>query len=434
MNTSNHLPIATASLEEDALQRRFLAVRARSETLARPLSAEDAQVQSMPDASPAKWHLAHTTWFFEVFVLRAFEPGFRAHDPDFHFHFNSYYEAEGARQPRPQRGLITRPGLAEVRAYRTSVTERLAQQIPTLARRDDWPEIAGLIELGCNHEEQHQELLLTDIKHALAQNPIAPAYAALPPPTAGAAPALRFIEFESGLRDIGHACDGFAFDNETPRHLYHVSPFGLASRPVTNGEIREFIDDGGYTEPRHWLSLGWDWVNAGGRAAPFYWECRDGAWSVFTLHGRRPIDWHESVAHLSYFEADAFARWAGARLPREQELEVAAASAVDLGPINDLDSGRLCPSVAEHRTPEQCCAQLEGDVWEWTSSAYSPYPGFKAVAGALGEYNGKFMCGQYVLRGGSCLTPPGHWRPTYRNFFPPAAQWQVSGLRLAKDL
>ncbi len=418
-----------------AVRARFLEVRRRTEDLAAPLSPEDAQVQSMPDVSPTKWHLAHTTWFFETLLLAAYDPDFAPFDPHFAYLFNSYYETLGDRHPRPCRGLVTRPALSTVSAYRAAVSERLCALLDSLTARDDWPAIAALVDLGCHHEEQHQELLLTDIKHVLAQNPLAPAYHAPPPAAAQRAPAMSWHRFDAGVHEIGHAGEGFAYDNETPRHRRYVHDFALASRLVTNGEYRDFIDDGGYREPRLWLSDGWDWVRREGRTAPLYWSGTDDGWQVFTLHGRQPLAEDEPVAHLSCFEADAFARWAGARLPREEELEIAATTASDPGPANDLSSGRCHPAVAsggEGTRPR--ILQLQGDVWEWTQSAYAAYPGYRPAPGAVGEYNGKFMCNQYVLRGGSCVTPAGHWRPSYRNFFPAHAQWQFSGVRLAKDL
>lgn len=434
MKASKSLPIAPELLREQAARARFVAVRARSEALAAPITPEDAQVQSMPDVSPTKWHLAHTSWFFETFLLRQHEPGFAPFDPDFHYLFNSYYETEGERHPRPLRGLISRPDLARIRAWREAVTERLLTLLPALAARDDWPQIAALLELGCHHEEQHQELMLTDIKHVLAQNPLAPAYKAPCPKPLRTAPLMRFHDVPEGLHDIGHPGGGFAFDNETPRHRRLVHGFSLASRPVTNGEFLAFIEDGGYDEPRHWLSDGFEWLRAGRHTAPLYWQQRDGEWQIFTLYGRQPINLEEPVAHLTFYEADAFASWADARLPREEELELALATEPADQEVNDLGSERLHPAVARDARSGKRFAQLAGDVWEWTLSAYAPWPGYRPASGAVGEYNGKFMCGQYVLKGGSCLTPPGHWRASYRNFFPPAAAWQMSGLRLARDL
>lgn len=387
----------------------------------------------MPDVSPTKWHLAHTSWFFETFLLRALDPEYAAFDPDFHYFFNSYYEGEGERQPRPERGLISRPGLDRVMSYRGWVTDRLHRLLDSLAGREEWPAIAGLIELGCHHEEQHQELLLTDIKHVLSCNALAPAYRHPYPKPVTTAPELAWHAFPEGVQEIGHPGGDFAFDNETPRHKRYVHAFALASRPVTNGDYLAFIEDGGYETPSLWLSNGWDWVASHGRRAPLYWDRRDGEWCLFTLYGRQPVNWYEPVCHLTLYEADAYASWAGARLPREEELEIAIARESNLGPVNDLGLRRLHPAVPRIENEGQRFAQLLGGVWEWTSSAYAPYPGFSPHAGTVGEYNGKFMCDQYVLKGGSCLTPAGHVRASYRNFFPAAAQWQVSGLRLAKD-
>nr|WP_242507950.1 ergothioneine biosynthesis protein EgtB [Rhodothalassium salexigens] len=423
----------------ERLSDHFRTVRNRTEALAAPVSAEDAQVQSMPDVSPTKWHLAHTSWFFETFVLRDFDPGYDPADPRFAYLFNSYYDGEGDRQPRPDRGLITRPTLDEVRAYRARVTDRLSALLDAAETRDHWPQLAALVELGCHHEEQHQELILTDIKHVLAQNPFAPAYAAPYPKRVASAPDHRFVAFDGGAVEIGHDPDapGFHYDNEGPRHTQMLTPFALGSRPITNGEYLAFIEDGGYRTPGPWLSDGWATVCAEGWRHPLYWRETGDGWQQFTLRGLQPINWDEPVCHLSFYEADAYASWAGARLPWEAELEVATAAARH-DDANDLGSGRLHPAVAEdHGTGGSSghgLAQLAGDVWEWTRSAYSPYPRFAPHAGTVGEYNGKFMCNQYVLRGGSCATPPGHWRPTYRNFFPAGARWQFSGLRLAKDL
>jgi len=434
VDPSQYLPVSPQLLEARALESRFLSVRQRTEALAEPLSAEDAQVQSMPDVSPTKWHLAHTSWFFDTFLLRDLDPDYEPFDPDFHYLFNSYYEGEGERQLRPERGLISRPGLDRVMSYRARVSDRLGNLLGSLASREDWPAIAGLIELGCHHEEQHQELLLTDIKHVLSRNAFAPAYMHPYPKPVTIAPDLAWHAFPEGLREIGHPGGDFAFDNETPRHKRYVHAFALASRPVTNGEFLAFIEDGGYETPALWLADGWDWVTSGNRHAPLYWECHDGQWRHFTLYGRQPVNWHEPVCHLTLYEADAFASWAGARLPREEELEIAMAGERDFGSIDDLGMGRLHPAVPRFENKQQRFAQLLGGVWEWTISAYAPFPGFCAHAGTVGEYNGKFMCDQYVLKGGSCLTPPGHARATYRNFFPADAQWQVSGLRLAKEV
>ena len=387
------------------LLARYRGVRARTEALAAPLSPEDMVVQSMPDASPAKWHLAHTTWFFETFLLASREPGFAPFHPRYGYLFNSYYDAVGPRHARPQRGLLTRPSLEEIREYRSAVDERVRA---VLARGLDQAG-ASVLELGLHHEQQHQELLLTDIKHALFANPLRPAYS---PPLDGA-PAHRqgresvgvsFVEHAGGVYEVGHGGPGFAFDNEGPRHRVWLEPFAIADRAVTCGEYLAFVEDGGYGRPELWLSDGFAAAQANGWAAPLYWERGERSWDVFTLHGTQPLDPDEPVAHVSFYEAEAYARWAGARLPTEEEWEVAASP-----------------------------AQLPGDVWEWTRSAYSPYPRYRPAPGALGEYNGKFMSGQQVLRGGSCATPAGHVRTTYRNFFPPGARWQFSGLRLARE-
>jgi ergothioneine biosynthesis protein EgtB len=379
---------------------RFLSIRAESERLAAPLSPEDQTVQSMPDASPTKWHLAHTTWFFETFLLRPRASGYRRFDPAYEYLFNSYYEAVGPRHPRPQRGMLTRPGVEEILAYRRHVD---AAMVELIGRDDgDWQE---LLELGLNHEQQHQELILMDAKHLLSLNPLKPAYVAASAPPAARETPLGWIEFEGGLVEIGHAGNGFAFDNEGPRHRVWLDPFAIAARPVTCGEYLAFIEDGGYRRPEFWLSAGWDCVNQRDWQAPLYWQ-RDGErWQVFTLAGLRPLQPFEPVCHVSGFEAAAYAKWAGNRLPREQEWEVAA---------SDLSG--------------------TGEVWEWTASPYVAYPGFREPPGAIGEYNGKFMANQMVLRGGCIATPRDHMRMTYRNFFPPDARWMFGGIRLAEDL
>jgi ergothioneine biosynthesis protein EgtB len=408
-----------------ALRARLAAVRQATAALAAPLSAEDAMVQSMPDASPAKWHLAHTTWFFETFVLARAEPRFRPFDAAYGYLFNSYYDAVGPRQPRPERGLLSRPPLAEVLRYRAQVDERL----DALLGRGGADDLLDVVELGVAHEEQHQELLLTDAKHAFFSQPLRPAYGRTPAPAGRPAPALAFVPREGGVREVGAPPGAFAFDNERPRHRALLAPHALGSRPVTCGEWLAFVEDGGYERPGHWLSEGWDAVRAGGWRAPLYWVEGEGGWSVFTLGGVRPLDPAEPAAHVSYYEADAYARWAGARLPTEAEWEAAAE---DAGAPDGTfaDAGRLHPAAA---APGAGLRQLLGDVWEWTQSAYAPYPGFRPGAGALGEYNGKFMVSQLVLRGGSCATPPGHVRASYRNFFHPGARWQFSGVRLARD-
>lgn len=407
------------------LAERFAAVRALTEALAEPLSDADATVQSMADASPVKWHMAHTTWFFETFVLRDHLPGYRLHDERYPFLFNSYYEAEGKRHARARRGMITRPSLDEVRGYRAAVNDAL------IAAFDDLPDAARqLVALGCHHEEQHQELLLTDILHLFSENPCEPAIWSgerkQPVPMPGP---IDWIEGREGLAQIGHDGGDFAFDCEGPRHRALLHPHAIADRTVTNGEWAAFIDDGGYRDARHWLSDGWAWVQAEAIDAPLYWaRGEDGGWTRFGLDGRRPIDPAAPVTHVSLFEADAFASWAGARLPTEFEWE-AAASASDACLGNFLDAA----GPVEPR-PSTGGPAWFGDVWEWTGSAYRPYPGFAPCEGAVGEYNGKFMSGQFVLKGGSCATPRGHVRASYRNFFYPHQRWQFTGVRLAKDL
>ena len=432
MNDSRRLrPVADQRItgQSASLAERYRSVRATTESLAAPLSPEDCAIQSMPDASPVKWHLAHTSWFFETFILEAHVAGYPTHHPAFRALFNSYYNAVGDKHPRPQRGLLSRPSRDEVLAYRAHVDAGMGD----LLRNDRAVEgeLAALIELGINHEQQHQELVLTDVLHMLSCNPLAPAYA----PSAFHArpdlsPPLAWVEFRAGLVEIGHGGEGFAFDNETPRHRRYLEAFALASRPVTNAEYLGFIADGGYRRPELWLSEGWDWLNAHHIEAPGYWRRDGGGWQQFTLLGQCALDPAAPTCHVSLFEADAYARWAGARLPTEAEWEVAAASASLEGHFAEDGVLRPLPAV-DQQTP---LAQLFGDVWEWTQSAYAPYPGFRAAAGAVGEYNGKFMCNQYVLRGGSFATPRSHIRPTYRNFFPASARWQFTGFRVARDL
>ena len=408
--------------------QRFQAIRHATRTLAAPLSAEDCAIQSMPDASPVKWHLAHTTWFFETFLLVPHRPGYRLFNPSYRVLFNSYYNTVGDRHPRPERGMLTRPGLEQVLAYRRHVDEAM---LGLLAGERLLPEVGALIELGLHHEQQHQELILTDVKHLLSRNPVKPAYQKRWPLTPIYARERRWISFDAGLREIGHGGPGFCFDNETPRHRVWLDAFQIASHPVTHGDFIEFIDDGGYRRPELWLSAGWDAVTANDWQAPQYWEHRDGQWHSFTLHGEVPVDPNTPICHVSFFEADAFARWANARLPTEAEWEVAARDVPLAG--NFIESGALHPLALREAPADGTIAQAFGDVWEWTRSDYGPYPGFRPAPGAVGEYNGKFMCGQYVLRGGSCVTPSSHIRATYRNFFPAEARWQFSGLRLARD-
>lgn len=398
-------------------------VRASTEALAAPLSPEDQCIQSAPEVSPTKWHRGHTSWFFETFVLGPHLGGYEVFHPLFGYLFNSYYETVGDRHPRPQRGLISRPGVAEVADYRTYVDTAMDR---LLSRPLD-DDLAGLVELGLQHEQQHQELMLMDIKHVLAQNPLQPAYAAVPF-AAGDPAAQAWVDHPGGLVEIGHDGGGFAFDNESPRHQVWLHPFALASRPVTCGDWLAFIDDGGYERPELWLSDGWATVQEHGWRAPLYWFHADDDWWVFTLAGPRPVDSAEPVCHVSYYEADAYARWAEARLPTEFEWEAHAAAAPATGRF--LDEQLLHPRPTPGGGGLQ---QMFGDVWEWTASAYLPYPGYQPPAGAVGEYNGKFMVNQHVLRGGCCATPPGHTRATYRNFFPPAARWPFTGLRLARS-
>jgi ergothioneine biosynthesis protein EgtB len=420
---------------------RFCEVRERTEQLALPLSDEDAAIQSMPDASPIKWHLAHTTWFFETFLLEPYQANFTPFDPRFRVLFNSYYNGVGEQYPRAQRGLISRPDRATVLAYRRHVNDAITM---LLKSRGDDPAIAALVMLGCQHEQQHQELMLTDLKHMLSKNPVQPAYQPRWPLTTIATRNFNWVQFEGGLIEIGHASDNsdFAFDNEGPRHKVWLEPFELASHPVTHGEFAAFIADGGYERPELWLSLGWDWVSRNNISQPMYWSGGEAgissrqqkSWSTFTLHGRVPIDANTPMCHVNYFEADAYARWAGARLPREAEWELAATSVPIRG--NFVESKSLHPLACQDGpagATANVLSQMFGDVWEWTQSAYLPYPGYRPAAGAVGEYNGKFMCNQFVLRGGSCATPASHIRATYRNFFPPDAQWQFSGFRLARD-
>ena len=424
----------------EALLARFHRVRNFTSALCSGLQPEDYVVQSMPDVSPTKWHLAHTTWFFETFVLKKFVAGYRAEIPEYGYLFNSYYNAAGDMHRRDLRGLISRPTVQETQRYRASIDSHVGR---LLSNADEklLDKIEPLIVLGIHHEQQHQELLVTDIKHVFAQNPLYPVYRssrARPPrthETEGSATRRDFVDFDEAIVEIGHDGRGFAYDNEGPRHRALVPAFSLASRPVTNGQYIEFIEDGGYKRPQFWLSLGWMAVNEHGWQAPLYWTKCDGAWSHFTLSGFRPIDELEPVTHVSYFEADAFANWADVRLPTEFEWERAALDCPIEGNFVERELFHPVPvDVAPAGDkPAPHLQQMFGDVWEWTRSAYSPYPGYRAAPGALGEYNGKFMCNQYVLRGGSCATSRSHIRATYRNFFQPEKRWQFTGIRLARD-
>ena len=407
----------------DTLPVLFASVRAMSLALAAPLSDADATVQSMPDASPAKWHLAHTTWFFETFVLRDHVAGYRLHDERWPFLFNSYYEAEGERHARDHRGMVTRPTLDEVRAYRAHVDAALAAALPGLSA-----EAAALVELGCRHEQQHQELLVTDILHLLGRNPLEPAlYPAARKQPVAVPPPVGWIERPAGMVEIGHVGADFAFDCETPRHPTLLAPHAMADRTVTNAEWTNFIADGGYRTARWWLADGWAWAQREAIEAPLYWRREGEAWTRFGLDGRRAVDPAAPVTHVSFYEADAYAAWAGARLPTEAEWEAFAA------PYDPRGGNQMDAAGAIEPRPAISAPAPFGDVWEWTGSAYRPYPGFRAAAGAVGEYNGKFMSGQFVLRGGSCATPRGHVGATYRNFFYPHQRWQFTGVRLARD-
>ncbi len=405
------------SHEKETLEQRFSRVRESTVALIDGLQAEDTVVQTMPDVSPTKWHLAHTTWFFEEFVLAAFEDNYQRYRSGYDFLFNSYYNQVGTMHRRAWRGFITRPTLAEILAYRESIDEAVSK----LLMHDTNAGIRERVELGCEHEQQHQELLVTDIKHVLAQNPLSPAWRTLPEPGNKKPDALTWTRHEGGVVEIGHEGDGFSFDNESPRHRVYLEDYELADRPVSNSEFAEFIADGGYKTSALWLSDGWARVQSEGWERPLYW--REDDVSEFTIAGLRRLEPSAPVSHLSYYEADAFAHWAGMRLPTEAEWEHAVAGSKPAG--NFADDGRLHPAASQGKA-------FWGDVWEWTGSAYLPYPGYHPPVGAIGEYNGKFMSGQMVLRGGSCATPREHIRDTYRNFFYPHQRWQFTGLRLAR--
>ncbi len=414
-----------AKAPDPALIERFRAVRALTTDLAAPLSDADATIQPMPDASPTKWHLAHTSWFFETFVLRDHVPGHQPHDPAWHYLFNSYYDGEGERIARDRRGMLSRPSLDEVLAYRAAVDAAVIAALPGLPTG-----ALELVELGLNHEQQHQELLLMDLTNAMHASPLRPAVWPRAAAQVADPCALGWVEQPGGIVELGHGGAGFAFDCEGPRHRHFLRPYALADQPVTNGEWLQFMDSGGYAEPGHWLSDGWAWVRAHDVAAPLYWEQKDGAWLRFGLDGLQLVNPNAPVCHISFFEADAYARWAGGRLPTEAEWEAAAA------PYDPLAGHQLesaGPAAPRPTPPGEGLRDLFGNVWEWTASAYLPHPGFAPAAGAVGEYNGKFMSGQMVLKGGCCATPRGHVRACYRNFFYPHQRWMYAGLRLARD-
>jgi ergothioneine biosynthesis protein EgtB len=420
-----------SSTRAECLLARFHQIRNFTNALCANLEPEDFVVQSMPDVSPTKWHLAHTTWFFETFILKKFVSGYHADVPEYAYLFNSYYNAAGDMHRRDLRGLISRPTVREAQRYRSSIDAHMDNLLSD-ADENLIDEIEPLLVLGIHHEQQHQELLITDIKHVFAQNPLYPVFRERKSDIASPKRApMHFVDFDEATVQIGHHGHEFAYDNEGPRHRALVSAFSLASRPVTNGEYLQFIEDGGYARAESWLSLGWITVNEQRWQAPLYWVKRDGAWWNFTLSGFRPVDESEPLTHVSYFEADAYANWAGARLPTEFEWERAASDCPVDG--NFVENEAFHPRPAPPSVQARDLHQMFGDVWEWTRSAYSPYPGYRAALGALGEYNGKFMCNQYVLRGGSCATSRTHIRRTYRNFFQPEKRWQFTGIRLARD-
>jgi ergothioneine biosynthesis protein EgtB len=417
--------------QQELLIRQFQAIRQFTEALCQPLVTEDYVIQAMPDVSPTKWHLAHTSWFFETFVLASASPSYRSPHPSYAYLFNSYYVAAGERHCRPKRGLLSRPTVAEVYRYRAFVDQQITAFVANLDEQA-FAMWSPIVELGLHHEQQHQELILTDLKYNFASNPLRPSYVTRDGPryVDGVSP-LQWVSFPEGVYWIGHDGQGFAFDNESPRHRGFVEPFQLASRLITSGEYLAFMADGGYERPELWLSMGWDTVQREGWQAPLYWEQQDGTWWMMTLAGMQPVQEAEPVCHVSYYEAEAYARWAEARLPTEAEWEIAA-----MGPVrgNFVEDQTFHPVPMGQADPHGPLAQMFGDVWEWTQSHYSPYPGYRADPGALGEYNGKFMANQFVLRGGSCATSIAHIRPTYRNFFSADARWQFTGIRLAQTI
>lgn len=419
--------IESQNLERGILLNNYKKVRSFSHTLAEPLAVEDYVIQTMPDVSPTKWHLAHTSWFFEAFVLSEINPSYQSLNPKYNFLFNSYYVQVGERHCRPKRGLISRPTVDEVYEFRAFVDKNM---FDLFENSDDktFSEIAPIIEIGLHHEQQHQELIITDIKHVFSENPLDPVYSKSNNTSKKQLSQLEWVEFNEGLYSIG-SVDGFCYDNEIPRHKTYIDSFKIASRLVTNGEYAEFIEDGGYEKPEIWLSDGWNTISSNGWKSPLYWYQKDVEWGVFTLNGVKKLNLNEPVCHVSFYEAEAFARWAGARLPSEFEWELASEDLLVQG--NFVEDKNFHPIVNNNKSEK--LHQFYGDVWEWTRSPYSPYPGYTAPEGALGEYNGKFMCNQMVLRGGSCATSISHIRNTYRNFFPPDARWQFMGIRLTKD-
>jgi ergothioneine biosynthesis protein EgtB len=432
-DNSNKSTVLSEAVSPECLSQRYKDVRQFTERLCQPLVTEDYVIQAMPDVSPPKWHLAHTSWFFETFILAPASPGYQLHNPIYSYLFNSYYIAAGERHSRPKRGLLSRPTVEEIYRYRVSVDQHMISLLEG-SHAEEFERWTPLIKLGLHHEQQHQELLLTDVKYNFACNPLRPAYAAgggvshHPPAVAP----LRWAGFPEGVYWIGHDGGDFAFDNESPRHRSFIEAFELASRLITNGEYLAFMADGGYERPELWLSMGWDVVHREGWRAPLYWEERDATWWTMTLAGMQPVRHAEPVCHVSYYEADAYARWADARLPTEEEWEVAAKLLPVSGNFVERQAFHPVSIIATDSTAP--LVQMFGDVWEWTQSHYSPYPGFVPPSGAIGEYNGKFMANQFVLRGGSCATSASHIRPSYRNFFPPDARWQFMGIRLAKTI
>jgi ergothioneine biosynthesis protein EgtB len=426
-------PAVGVELESAMLADRYRNVRRASKAIFAPLEPEDCCIQSMPDVSPIKWHLAHTSWFFEAFVLKQALPDYRSPHPQYEYLFNSYYNTVGKQYARAQRGLLSRPTLPEVVAYRAHVDEAMERLFASQLAEESAQALLAIIELGTHHEQQHQELMLMDIKHVFSCNPLLPVFRDdLLTTSEASVPPLKWLQYNGGLQTIGHDNSGFSFDNESPQHRAHVEPFQIADRLITCGEYLEFIEDKGYERPELWLSDGWNIVQSRGWNAPLYWLHEGNQWQIMTLGGMRDINRSEPVCHVSFYEAEAFARWMGCWLPRESAWEMVARELPRQGNFQEQDSLQPIPLVPQTDTSSP--AQMFGDVWEWTCSPYSPYPGYRANAGPLGEYNGKFMCNQMVLRGGSCATPSSHIRSTYRNFFPPDARWPFTGIRLTKEM